>query len=113
MRTGTKTDASPRFDDFPGEQPSKGEVERWMRGARSKLTDEQKSVVRGAVPAELMAKTAPFDLSTLSPLAARGPSATEAIQATRAVTVANYNADNARDGAPQCAHYRDQARSRG
>ena len=92
-RTGTKTDASQRFDDFPGEHPSQGEVERWMRGARSKLNDEQKSVMRDAVPADLMAKTAPFDLSTLPPL---GASATDAVQATRAVAVANYNADNAR-----------------
>ena len=39
MKGGTlKSDASQRFDDFPSEQPSLGEVERWMQNARSKMT---------------------------------------------------------------------------
>ena len=54
---GTKADASQRFDDFPGEQPSQGEIERWVRNARSKMTDDQKAVVRNAVPAKLLAET--------------------------------------------------------
>ena len=61
---GTKADASQRFDDFPGEQPSQGEIERWVRNARSKMTDDQKAVVRNAVPAKLLAETTEFDLST-------------------------------------------------
>ena len=65
---GTKADASQRFDDFPGEQPSQGEIERWVRNARSKMTDDQKAVVRGAVPAKLLAETTVFDLSTLPAL---------------------------------------------
>ena len=60
---GTKADASQRFDDFPGEQPSQGEIERWMRNARSKMTDDQKAVVRNAVPAKLLAETTEFDLT--------------------------------------------------
>ena len=32
------------------------------------MTDDQKAVVRGAVPAKLLAETTPFDLSTLPAL---------------------------------------------
>ena len=47
MKGGTfKTKASQRFVDFPGEQPSLGEVECWQQNARSKMTDDQKAVVR-------------------------------------------------------------------
>ena len=81
MKCGTKSDASQRFDDFPGEQPSKGEVERWLRNARSKMTDDdKKAVVRGAVPAKLLAETTPFDMSMLPALPV---GATEPMVATR------------------------------
>ena len=94
MKGGTlKSDASQRFVEFPGEQPSLGEVERWQQNARSKMTDDQKAVVRNKVPAKLLADTTPFDMSNLPALPA---GATETMVATRAVTVTNYTADNAR-----------------
>ena len=34
LKAGKKSDPAQRFDDFPGEQPSKGDVERWCRAAR-------------------------------------------------------------------------------
>ena len=94
MKGGTfKSDASQRFDDFPGEQPSLGEVERWQQNARFEMTDDQKAVVRNKVPAKLLAETTLFDIANLPALSA---GATEAMVASRAVTVANYTADNAR-----------------
>ena len=99
---GTKADASQRFDDFPGEQPSQGEIERWVRNARSKMTDDQKAVVRGAVPAKLLAETTEFDLTSL-PALPSDATTTPAMQATRSVTVANYTADNARKKAHRAA----------
>ena len=51
MKGGTRSDTPQRFDDFPGDQPcsATGEVERWLRGGpTSKMTDNQKAVVRRA-----------------------------------------------------------------
>ena len=68
LKAGKKTDPAQRFDDFPGEQPSKGEVERWCRAARGKLNDDMKAVLQGRVPAKLESETRPFDLSKIPAL---------------------------------------------
>ena len=68
--------------------------------------DDKKAVVRGAVPAKLLAETTPYDLSTLP------AGATEPMVATGGVTVANYTADNARKTAPCRSARRNQSGSR-
>ena len=64
------------------------------------MTDDQKAVVRNKVPAKLLAETTLFDIANLPALSA---GATEAMVATRAVTVANYTADNTRKSAHRAA----------
>ena len=64
------------------------------------MTDDQKAVVRNKVSANLLADTTLFDMSNLPALPA---GATETMVATRAVTVANYTADNARKTAHRAA----------
>ena len=90
---GTRMDPSQRFEDFAGELPSRGEVERWCRAARVKLSNDQKSVLRGAVPAKLEMDTEPFDYSSLPALPA---DAAESTKATRALQLAKYDSDNAK-----------------
>ena len=51
---GSRMDPTQRFEDFAGELPSRGEVERWCRAARVKLSNDQKAVIRG--PADLLSK---------------------------------------------------------
>ena len=38
LSQGTRRDATQRFEDFPGENPSRGSIERWGREAMSKMT---------------------------------------------------------------------------
>ena len=40
LSQGTRRDATQRFEDFPGENPSRGSIERWGREAMSKMTLE-------------------------------------------------------------------------
>ena len=70
LKADMKSDPSQRFDDFPGEQPSRGEVQHWARKARAKMNEDQKAVMRGTVSAKLMSETTPFVVNTIPSLPA-------------------------------------------
>ena len=73
--------------DYPGERPSKADREKWVREWPRCLNPEQKTVLRGGVPAKLAAETAEFEMTDL-PALAHGAGETaitnrEAARATR------------------------------
>ena len=61
-----------RGPDYPGERPSKADREKWVREWPRCLNPEQKTVLRGGVPAKLAAETAEFEMTDLPALAHKG-----------------------------------------
>ena len=92
LSQGTRRDAAQRFEDFPGENPSRGSIERWGREAMSKMTTDMKAVVRNRVPAKLQLDTEPFNYSSLPALPA---DANDTQKSNRAFALAKHDSDNA------------------
>ena len=65
LNKGTRTNSTQRFEDFAGELPGRGEIERWCRSTKSYMTNDQKAVLQGRTPAKLALDTEPFDYTTL------------------------------------------------
>ena len=42
LNKGTRTNSTQRFEDFAGELPGRGEIERWGRSTKSFMTNDQK-----------------------------------------------------------------------
>ena len=82
-----------RFEDFPGEKPTKAQRERWRRSARAKMSTDQKAVMRGAVPAQLQRESKEFD-ADVGKLPALSATASEASKEKRALDVAKIEQDN-------------------
>ena len=92
LNKGTRYNSTQRFEDFAGELPGRGEIERWGRSTKSFMTNDQKAVLRGSVPAKLMLDTEPFDYTGLPDLPAM---ATDVQKNNRAFEIAKYDNSNA------------------
>ena len=92
LNKGTRYNSTQRFEDFAGELPGRGEIERWSRSTKSYMTNDQKAVLQGRTPAKLALDTEPFDYTVLPELPA---SATDFQKNNRAFEIAKYDNSHA------------------
>ena len=69
-----------KLPPYPGDSVTASDKERWLRTALRQMSSADKAIIRGAVPAELKAKTETVAESSIPPLPAT-PS--ESVKATR------------------------------